>query len=57
MYQDPDFPPGGGRLAQFMRLVDDFESNNVEAAVDGLNVLLDQRDADCQRVGKAVRHG
>ena len=50
MYIDTTFPPEvSGRLAQFMRMVDAFERNEIEAAVDGLIAVLDARDGDPDR--------
>lgn len=47
MYHDTTFPPpGSGRLAQFMRLVEAFERDEMEAGVDLLIQALDQRDGD-----------
>ena len=46
MYLDTDFPPGVGRLAQFMRVVADFERDEIEAGVDGLIAFLDRLDGD-----------
>lgn len=41
---DASNPPG--RLAQFIRMVDAFERDEIELAVDGLIAMLDRRDGD-----------
>ena len=43
---DPERFEPQGRLAQFMRMVDAFERDEVESAVDRLIALLDERDGD-----------